>query len=245
MKCARLGSAMSAVVLIALLSSCTSTGEAGLAPTEGSVSPEPQPLPDGAKPAPGPVVPAPEPPNPPRPIGLEHWVEADFPKPGPITVENDTIFLGQGNDMTGIRWTGPLVRMNYEITLDAKRVAGNDFFCGLTFPVGDTACSLILGGWGGRVVGLSSLEYRDAVNNATRTFRTFEQDRWYFIQLRVTREKIEAWIDDEQVIELETAGRHIDVRWEMEKCRPLGIATWRTTGAIRYFHMVPIETSVE
>ncbi len=95
------------------------------------------------------------------------------------------------------------------------------------------------------MVGLSSLEYRDAVNNATRTFRVFERDRWYFIQLRVTQEKIEAWIDDEKVVDLETAGRRIDVRWEMEQCRPLGIATWRTTGAIRYFHMVPIETSVE
>ena len=135
--------------------------------------------------------------------------------------------------------------MNYEITLDAKRVAGNDFFCGLTFPVGDTACSLILGGWGGRVVGLSSLEFRDAVNNATRTFRVFERDRWYFIQLRVTRDKIEAWIDDDKVVDLETAGRQIGVCWEMEKCRPIGIATWRTTGAIRYFHMAPIETSVE
>lgn len=218
---ARLVSAIPALVLTAWLPSCTSTGVAGLAPAQPSASAEP------------------------RPVGLAHWAEADFPRPGPITVENDTIVLGQGNDMTGIYWTGPLVRMNYEITLDAKRVAGNDFFCGLTFPVGDTACSLILGGWGGRVVGLSSLEYQDAVNNVTRTFRTFERDRWYFIQLRVTRDKIEAWIDDEQVVDLETAGRHIDVRWEMEKCQPLGIATWRTTGAIRYFHMVPIETSVE
>ena len=233
---ARLVSAISALVLIACLPSCTSTGGAGLAPTEASASAELPPVPD---------APVSEPPKPPRPIGLAHWVEANYRRPGPITVEKDTIFLGQGNDMTGIYWTGPLVRMNYEITLDAKRIAGNDFFCGLTFPVGDTSCSLILGGWGGRVVGLSSLEYRDAVNNATRTFRVFERDRWYFIQLRVTQEKIEAWIDDEKVVDLETAGRRIDVRWEMEQCRPLGIATWRTTGAIRYFHMVPIETSVE
>jgi hypothetical protein len=48
--------------------------------------------------------------------------------------------------------------MNYEIKLEAKKVTGNDFFCGMTFPVGDSFCSFIVGGWGGPVVGLSSID---------------------------------------------------------------------------------------
>jgi len=161
------------------------------------------------------------------------WVESDFWGQAGVRVEGDTVFLEQGNDMTGIRWTGPLARMNYEITLEAKRVEGSDFFCGLTFPYGEDPCSLILGGWGGTVVGLSNLDWQDAYNNETARFMQFEQYRWYRIRLRVTPKKIQAWIDDESMVDVETADRDIDIRFECEPSRPLGIATWRTTGAIR------------
>jgi len=45
--------------------------------------------------------------------------------------------------------------------------------------------------------------------------------------------KIQAWIDDEQAVDVETTDRKIDIRFECEPSRPLGIATWRTTGAVR------------
>lgn len=57
--------------------------------------------------------------------------------------------------------------MNYELSLEAMRVDGSDFFCGLTFPVGSNFCSFIVGGWGGGVVGLSSLNSEDASQNET------------------------------------------------------------------------------
>ena len=58
--------------------------------------------------------------------------------------------------MTGITWTNEVPTNNYEISLEAMRVEGSDFFCALTFPVGNDPCSFIVGGWGGGVVGLSS-----------------------------------------------------------------------------------------
>ena len=58
-------------------------------------------------------------------------------------------------------------KVDYEVNLDAKRVAGNDFFCGITFPVGKRFCSLIVGGWGGATVGLSSIDGKDAAENET------------------------------------------------------------------------------
>lgn len=161
------------------------------------------------------------------------WHETDFKGRAAVRVEDGVAILEKGNDMTGITWRGPLVRMNYEITLEAKRVAGDDFFCGLTFPYGPDPCSLIVGGWGGTLVGLSSLEYNDAYNNETARFMQFEMDRWYRIRLRCTAQKIEAWIDDKQIVDLETADRKIGIRWEVENSQPLGIATWCTTGAIR------------
>jgi len=67
---------------------------------------------------------------------LGRWKITDFGGQGDVYVKDGSIFLEMGNDMTGVTWTGPLVRMNYEITLEAMRVAGSDFFCGLTFPRG-------------------------------------------------------------------------------------------------------------
>jgi hypothetical protein len=135
--------------------------------------------------------------------------------------------------MTGIRWTGPLAKMNYEITLEAMRTEGSDFFCGLTFPYGEAPCSFIVGGWGGSVVGISSLDYQDAYNNETCRTKEFENNRWYKIRVRITEKRIQAWIDDERMVNVETTGRKIGIRWEVEPSRPLGIASWRTTAAIR------------
>ena len=161
------------------------------------------------------------------------WCETDFGGSGGVRVEEGVAYLDEGNDMTGVTWRGPIVRMDYEITLDAKRVAGDDFFCGLTFPYGPDPCSLIVGGWGGTVVGLSSLDYSDAYNNETARFVNFDKGRWYRIRLRVTKKKIEAWIDDRKLVDVKTEGRKIGIRWEVEKSCPLGIATWRTSGALR------------
>src|SRR5690606_8783888 len=110
---------------------------------------------------------------------------------------------------------------------------GTDFFCGLTFPVNDNFCSLILGGWGGGVCGLSSIDGFDASENSTSTFRDFEPNRWYPIRLRVTEPKIEAWIGDEKILEQELEERRISTRVEVDLNKPLGFSTWRTTGGLR------------
>jgi len=61
----------------------------------------------------------------------------------------------------------------------------------------------------------------------------FENGRWYRIRVRVTKEKVEAWVDDEQIVDFEIVGRELAVTSEMEPCLPFGFATWYTTGALR------------
>lgn len=171
---------------------------------------------------------------------LGNWKITDFGGQGEVYIKDGAIYMEMGNDMTGINWTGPLIRMNYEITLEAMRFKGSDFFCGLTFPVDDKCCSLVLGGWGGELCGLSNIDYYDAANNETTTMRSFENNKWYRVRLRVTPGKIEAWLDDEVLVNIVVKGRHIDVRAEMDLSQPLGIATWQTGGAARNIVVKPV-----
>jgi len=164
---------------------------------------------------------------------LGQWKETDFTGRSDVYVKDNAIYMPKGNDMTGITWSGPLIRMDYEISVYAMRVEGSDFFCGLTFPVKDDSCTLVVGGWGGMVVGLSTIDFYDAVNNETATGMQFDTGKWYNIRVRVTADKIQAWIDDDLLVNLKTTGRKIGVRWEVEKSMPLGIATWQTTGAAK------------
>ena len=171
-------------------------------------------------------------------LGL--WEVTDFGGQGDVHVKDGAIYMELGNYMTGITWTGPVIRMNYEITLEAQRVSGSDFFCGLTFPVGENPCTLVLGGWGGSVCGLSNIDYFDAANNETTRIWDFENGKWYKVRLRVTAHKIEAWLDDEELVNIETTGRRIDIRPEVDLSQPLGIATWQTAGAVRNIRLKEI-----
>jgi hypothetical protein len=170
---------------------------------------------------------------------LTGWAVTDFAGHGEVRVEDGKIILGMGY-MTGVTWTNPVPRMNYEIELEAMRAEGSDFFCGLTFPVGDDPCSLIVGGWGGGVVGLSSLDGEDAAHNETTRYMNFEKDHWYHIRLRVTPKAIEAWIGEEKIAEVSTTGRSISIRSEVELSRPLGVATYSTTGVLRHLRIRPL-----
>ena len=165
---------------------------------------------------------------------LKWWRKTRFGGEGEVYVKDGMIVLEMGEPMTGITWEGwDLPRLNYEVELEAKRVDGGDFFCGLTFPVGDDPCTLIVGGWGGSVVGLSSLDGFDASENETSTYMSFENGRWYRIRLRVEGARIMAWIDGKKIVDVDIRGREIGIRPEVELSRPFGMSTWRTTGALR------------
>jgi len=164
---------------------------------------------------------------------LEGWEIANFGPQGPVYVSGGSIVLGMGDGCTGVTWKKDFPSDDYEVTLEAKRIQGTDFFCGMTFPVGKSPCTLVVGGWGGTLVGLSSINGRDASENETRTLRKFENDQWYAIRLRVAGGAIKAWIDDEPVVDFTIGDKRLSIRPEVELSRPFGIASWVTTAAIR------------
>lgn len=165
---------------------------------------------------------------------LAGWAVTDFAGHGEVLAEDGVLVLGEGY-ITGVTWTNALPATNrYEITLEAKRVAGNDFFCGLTFPVAGTNATFIVGGWGGGVTGISNVDGEDASMNETTRIRRYESGRWYAVRLRVTSEKLEAWLDQEQVVDLELAGKSLGLRsGPVHLSAPLGFAAFSTTAHLR------------
>lgn len=165
---------------------------------------------------------------------LANWRVTAFAGHGEVECRSGLVVLNMGDPFTGINYTNPFPTMNYEVALDAMRVTGSDFFCGLTVPVGESYCSLIVGGWGGSLLGISSLDGMDASENETMKFENFESGRWYRIRLRLTTGRIEAWIDHEKMVDLQTAGRRISLRpGDIELSKPFGVAAWQTSAALR------------
>jgi len=173
---------------------------------------------------------------------LGGWARSEFEGEGEVKVVPDfrdgrgAIVIEAGVTLSGITWLrgGELPRTNYEISLEAMRLEGGDFFCGLTFPVGKTAATFVCGGWGGMVTGISSIDYADASENETTAGIAYEDKRWYKIRVRVTDAKLEAWVDREKIADVELAGKKIALRpGEIQRSLPLGIATFMTKAAVR------------
>ncbi|MDZ7619063.1 MAG: DUF1080 domain-containing protein, partial [Patescibacteria group bacterium] len=171
---------------------------------------------------------------------LAGWKATNFGGEGAVEVRDGMIVMEMGGDMTGITYTGKPPRTNYELRLEGRRLQGSDFFCTTTFPVGDDHCSLVVGGWGGTVVGLSNVDYYDASDNLTTSFREFKDNTWYAVRIRVSDHKITAWIDDEHVLSQPRKGHKFDLRMEVDLSRPLGVSTWQSSGAVRGIQVRPL-----
>ncbi|HLJ54853.1 MAG TPA: DUF1080 domain-containing protein [Chthonomonadaceae bacterium] len=173
---------------------------------------------------------------------LAGWKPTDFRGAGAVRVDprfrggTPAIVVDAGSALTGITWTGKdsIPKTNYEISLESMKIDGLDFMCGLTFPVDSSYATLILGGWGGNVVGISSIEGQDASENETSRGMEFAKDHWYAVRMRVTPARLEAWLDDKKIVDVNIAGKKIGLRFgEISKSAPLGLASYQTKAAWR------------
>jgi hypothetical protein len=165
---------------------------------------------------------------------LEGWKKTEFAHAGPVEVENGRIVLASGNSITGITTTRTdLPRVDYELSYSAMRLEGVDFFAAATFPVGNAYLTLVNGGWGGHVSGLSSLNGQDASENETSRPIKFENGKWYRFRVRVTDKVIRCWVDDKPIVGIDYRDHQLGTRIETRASQPLGFATWDTRGAVK------------
>lgn len=167
---------------------------------------------------------------------LGSWEKTQFGGEGDVFVDEEgNLEFGFGAVISGVNWKGdPPATSNYEISLEAMKLDGNDFFLALTFPVKDSHATFVVGGWGGGVVGISSVDDLNASENETMNIEGFEKDVWHKIRVRVTDDKLEAWIDDENKVDLELEGRKISLLpGDIELSVPIGIAAYQTRAQYR------------
>jgi hypothetical protein len=172
---------------------------------------------------------------------LDGWEKTDFANAGEVKVEDGSIHMAAGRPMTGITsLRKDLPRTNYELSYEAMRLAGRDFFAAATFPVGDSYITLVNGGWGGNVTGLSSIDGVDASENETGRLVKYENKTWYRFRVRVTPEVIRCQVDDKEVAAVNYRDHHVGTRIETRACQPLGFATWASSAAVRNIAIRPL-----
>jgi hypothetical protein len=176
---------------------------------------------------------------------LDDWESVDVGGSGEVELEGGLMIINQGENVSGAIYkkAATLPTTNYEITLEAKRIQGVDFFVGLTFPVGDLkhCATLVCGGWGGSVTGISCIDSMDASDNNTSSYQRYKDDEWYAIKLRVTPKNLSVWLGDKQIIDEDIEGKKISVRpGPVESYLPLSLTTFNTMAAIRNVKLTPI-----
>lgn len=161
--------------------------------------------------------------------GLDGWEITNFGGEGKVENNDGVLLLDRGEPLTGITRLGKdFPTDNYELQWSAQRAEGSDFFAGVTFPVGKEHCSFICGGWGGGLIGISSINGNDASENETASYRNFKNGQWHQFKIRVDPTNITVWIDDEQILEVARANRKFSVRAEVMRSRPLGYCVFQS-----------------
>jgi hypothetical protein len=165
---------------------------------------------------------------------LDGWEPTDFFRPGEVTIRDGIVTLGRGNPMTGLTITRKnLPRSDFELSYEARRVEGDDFFAAATFPVDDGFLTFVNGGWSGNVTGLSSIDGADASENETGSRVEFENGQWYRFVIQVAGRKVKVRVDGKIVVDFDGTDRSLKTRVESRPSQPLGFAAFGCVGQIR------------
>jgi hypothetical protein len=168
------------------------------------------------------------------------FMETAFGGEGLASIEPNRILLEPGVPLSGVTWTGAPPEAPYTLEVEFTKRYGNDFPCALTFPIAGSHLTLVLGGWGGTVCGLSSLDGLDASRNETRFVRAFPPGVRTEVRVDVQGARVRAVLDGVEVVRIDLAGRSLGVREELSLSRPLGIAAFATAVEVHSVRWGPL-----
>jgi hypothetical protein len=165
--------------------------------------------------------------------GPAGWESVSFGGEGEVEFDGQSIRMGFGSPLTAVAWKGAeLLPADYEIEVVAARLDGSDFFCALNFPIGEQRATVVLGGWGGALCGLSCVNGDDASMNATRSFHSFERGKSYRLRVRVDAQQVQAWVDDTLLFAQARDGVEFSLRTEVSPAGPLALSCFQTSARI-------------
>lgn len=187
-----------------------------------------------------------------EPDATSTWTDVSLATAAPVSfggegdVQRDAtgLVLEPGSPLTGVVFAAVPPLPRYELEATAARLSGVDFFCGLTFPTARGCLTLVLGGWGGAVCGLSSLDGQDAANNATRRLRAFATGVDHRVRLVVDGERVTVAIDGEPFLDCDLTGREVDVRAEVGPTKPFGFCCYLTRARLSALRWRPLPASL-
>jgi hypothetical protein len=179
--------------------------------------------------------------------GLAGWTVYtgnEFQKPGKVEFRNDTLSISAGDPYGGVSLASDFMKDHYEVSLQARRTGGNDIFCGILFPVGKDYCSMVLGGWGNSLSGLSMINGLFASENETAYPESFTNHVWVDVTLRVSPDAIRVFTGTNEIISQEREDRLIEPYPGLEVFEPFGFFTYETDAEIRRVRVreLPAET---
>jgi len=164
---------------------------------------------------------------------LSGWKVAEIWGAGKVDVlSNGVVSCGVGRPLTCMAYTNAFPTQNYEVKVEALRKEGSDFFIALTLPVESNACTVVIGGWGGRLCGISSIDYMDASENVYSDGVSLSNNVWYTLCVRVTPKLLEVSLNDTlytaKVPYEKSSIFSLRPGSDIDKTLPFGLATFET-----------------
>ncbi|WP_145198993.1 hypothetical protein [Planctomycetes bacterium Poly30] len=159
---------------------------------------------------------------------MDRWQAGVYGDSDELDVLEDGVVLPIGVPLTGITYLDEPPSGSYSLEVQATRQYGSDFFLGVTFPVRDGHLTLVLGGWGGTLCGLSCIDGEDASTNATRTYVEFPNGKRQTVLIEVEDHRVRALVNGEGIVDVDLTGKRLGVRPEVTPSLPLGIASFAT-----------------
>ncbi len=91
------------------------------------------------------------------------------------------------------------------------------------------------------MTGLSTIDGASANENGTTSYISYKTGQWYKVRVRVTDDKIQAWLDDKQIVDQDHRKVDVGIRISVSRCRPLGICAFETRALFRNIQLVTLE----